>query len=65
MIDVAPADRADRQHHEHVGGAELAVDDGAVAETRSEPQIAFDERRQRVQGRLGSTASAASMSMAT
>ena len=53
MVDVARVDRRDRQHHQHVRGAELPVDHGARAEGGAEAQIALDQRRQGMEGRLG------------
>jgi hypothetical protein len=37
MVDVALADRRNRHNRQHVGSAELAVDDRAVAEGGSPP----------------------------
>ena len=37
MVDVARVDRRDRQHDQHVGGAELAVDHRAVADRWRRP----------------------------
>ena len=46
MLDIARVDRRNRQHDQHVGGAELVVDHRAVADKGAEPQIALDQRRQ-------------------
>src|SRR6185437_8315413 len=52
VLDIALLDGRHRQHDEYVGGAEFAVDDGAVADTGAEAEIALDQRRQAAQRRL-------------
>ena len=49
MGEIAGLDLLDRQDDQDVGGAELVVDDGAVADIGAEPEIALDQRRQRFQ----------------
>src|SRR5581483_5376635 len=44
MGKVAGPDRLDGEDDEHVGGAELAVDNGAIADEGAEPEIALDQR---------------------
>src|SRR3546814_13653968 len=43
-------DALDRQQDEDVGGTELAVDHGAVADIGAEQQVGIDQRRQGMQG---------------
>ena len=48
MGEIARLDRLDRHDDEDVGRAELMVDHRAVADIGADPQIALDQRRQRL-----------------
>ncbi len=43
VLEVARVDLLDGQDDQHVGGAELAIDDGAVADEGAEPEVALDQ----------------------
>src|SRR5262249_8604182 len=49
MSEIAGLDRLDRENDQDIGGAELVVDDRAVAVIGAEPEISLDQRRQRFQ----------------
>src|ERR1700730_12616003 len=49
MVHISRTDRRHRQDDQHIRCAELAVDDGAVADIGAEAQIALDQWRQKLQ----------------
>jgi hypothetical protein len=52
MVEIARIDLLDGQDNEHVDGAELPVDDGAIADEGAQPKIPFDQWRQGLEGCL-------------
>src|SRR5262245_21309436 len=52
VIEVARIDLFDGHDDQDVGGAELTVDHRTVADEGSYPQVALDQRRQGLEGRL-------------
>src|SRR5579883_1890422 len=52
MRKIARADRRHRQYDQHIGGAELMINDRAVADEGAKAQISLDQRRQQVQRRF-------------
>jgi hypothetical protein len=47
MTRIFFRDEIGLDHDADIGGVELLVDDGAIADEPAEPQISLDQRRQR------------------
>ena len=53
VLEVARIDVLDRQDDQYIGGTKLMIDDGSIADERTEPEITLDQRRQTFERGLG------------